>query len=85
MSSAIARMVVNSFQQEAAQPIQDGLLSAREREVLDGLAAGLKYKEIAEKAGLSTETVRVHVRRIYSKLQVRGRMEAVRKVFPKNR
>lgn len=83
MNSAIARMVVNSFQKESQQRINDELLSDREKGVLDGLAAGLQYKEIAAKAGISTETVRVHVRRIYSKLQVSGRMEAVRKVYPK--
>lgn len=83
MNSTIARMVVNSFQQEAQQRINDEKLSDREKQVLDGLAAGLQYKEIADKASISTETVRVHVRRIYSKLQVSGRMEAVRKVYPR--
>ncbi len=83
MNSTIARMVVNSFQKETQQRIHDEQLSDREKQVLDGLAAGLQYKEIAERAGISTETVRVHVRRIYSKLQVSGRMEAVRKVYPR--
>lgn len=83
MNSTIARLVVNSFQKETQQRINDERLSEREKGVLDGLAAGLMYKEIAEKAGIATETVRVHVRNIYSKLQVSGRMEAVRKVYPK--
>ncbi|MFN8350095.1 MAG: response regulator transcription factor [Flavobacteriales bacterium] len=82
MNSAIARLVVNSFQKETQQRINDDKLSEREKQVLDGLAAGLQYKEIADKLNLSTETVRVHVRRIYSKLQVSGRMEAIRKVYP---
>jgi len=83
MNSAIARMVVNSLQKETQQRINDDQLSEREKQVLDGLAAGLQYKEIASKLELSTETVRVHVRRIYSKLQVGGRMEALRKVYPR--
>ncbi len=83
MNSTIARMVVSSFQKETQQRINDEQLSDREKQVLDGLAAGLQYKEIADRAGISTETVRVHVRRIYSKLQVSGRMEAVRKVYPR--
>lgn len=83
MNSTIARLVVNSFQKESQQRINDEQLSDREKQVLDGLAAGLQYKEIADKLDLSTETVRVHVRRIYSKLQVSGRMAAVRKVFPR--
>ena len=82
MNSALARLVVNSVQKETQQRINDDLLSDREKGVLDGLAAGLQYKEITAKAGISTETVRVHARRIYSKLQVRGRMEALRKVYP---
>ncbi|MBL7953236.1 MAG: response regulator transcription factor [Flavobacteriales bacterium] len=82
MNSAIARMVVNSLHKGTQQRIKDEQLSEREKQVLDGLAAGLQYKEIAAKLELSTETVRVHVRRIYSKLQVRGRMEAIRKVYP---
>ncbi|MCC6541357.1 MAG: response regulator transcription factor [Flavobacteriales bacterium] len=82
MNSAIARMVVNSLHKGTQQRINDEQLSEREKQVLDGLAAGLQYKEIAAKLELSTETVRVHVRRIYSKLQVRGRMEAIRKVYP---
>lgn len=83
MNSAIARLVVNSFQKETQQRINDDKLSEREKQVLDGLAAGLQYKEIADKLNLSTETVRVHVRRIYSKLQVSGKMEALKKVYPK--
>lgn len=83
MNSAIARLVVNSFQQESQQRINDELLTEREKQILDGLAAGMMYKEIAAKAEISTETVRVHVRKIYSKLQVGSRMEAIRKVYPK--
>ncbi len=83
MSSAIARLVVNSFQQETQQRINDEKLSEREKQVLDLLAQGLLYKEIGAKTGISTETVRKHVRHIYDKLQVRSRMEAVRKVYPR--
>ena len=82
MNSAIARLVVNSFQKETQQRINDDKLSEREKQVLDGLAAGMQYKEIGAKLELSTETIRVHVRRIYSKLQVGGKMEAIRKVYP---
>lgn len=82
MNSTIARLVVNSFQKETQQRINDEKLSEREKQVLDGLAAGLQYKEIGAKLDLSTETIRVHVRRIYSKLHVGGRMEAIRKVYP---
>ncbi len=82
MSPAIARLVVNSFQGQARQNISDRQLTTKEREVVDGLAAGLMYKEIAEKGGVSIGTVRVHIRNIYEKLQVNSRHEAVKKVFP---
>ena len=58
-------------------------LTAREKEILDLLAKGLMYKEIASQKDISTETVRKHVRNIYEKLQVTTRMEAIDKVYPK--
>ena len=51
----------------------------REAQVLDLLAQGLTNKEIAEKLGISYETVHTYIRRIYEKLQVRTRTEAVAK------
>jgi DNA-binding NarL/FixJ family response regulator len=80
MTAHIARKVVQSFQRPAsssAQPADD--LSPREKEVLDCLAQGFLYKEIAEKLGISYETVHTYIRRIYEKLQVRTRTEAVAK------
>lgn len=82
MSSAIARLIVSSFQQEVRQRINDEQLTEREKNVLDQLANGLMYKEIAAKSDISTGTVRKHVRNIYGKLQVSSRMEAIRKVYP---
>ena len=52
-------------------------LTRRERELLDLLAKGHRYKEIAETLGISFDTVRAHLRNIYDKLQVRSRTEAV--------
>ena len=79
MTTHIARKVVQSFQKPAASadPAED--LSPREKEVLDCLAQGFLYKEIAEKLGISYETVHTYIRRIYEKLQVRTRTEAVAK------
>ena len=54
-------------------------LSEREQQVLDLLSQGLMYKEIADKLGISYETVHTYIRRIYEKLQVRTRTEAVAK------
>jgi DNA-binding NarL/FixJ family response regulator len=79
MTAHIARKVVLSFQKPAASPDGTEDLSPREREVLDCLSQGFLYKEIAEKLGISYETVHTYIRRIYEKLQVRTRTEAVAK------
>jgi DNA-binding NarL/FixJ family response regulator len=79
MTMHIARKVVQSFQKTAAtaQPTEN--LSDREQQVLDLLSQGLMYKEIADKLAISYETVHTYIRRIYEKLQVRTRTEAVAK------
>jgi DNA-binding NarL/FixJ family response regulator len=79
MTMHIARKVVQSFQKTAAtaQPAEN--LSEREQQVLDLLSQGLMYKEIADKLAISYETVHTYIRRIYEKLQVRTRTEAVAK------
>ena len=79
MTTHIARKVVQSFQRPAATPQPTEDLSPREKEVLDCLAQGFLYKEISEKLGISYETVHTYIRRIYEKLQVRTRTEAVAK------
>jgi RNA polymerase sigma factor (sigma-70 family) len=79
MTTHIARKVVQSFQRSAEAEAQTESLSEREQQVLDLLSRGLIYKEIAEKLGISYETVHTYIRRIYEKLQVRTRTEAVAK------
>lgn len=79
MTAHIARKVVQSFQRQSSAPDPTSDLSPREREVLDCLSQGFLYKEIAEKLGIGYETVHTYIRRIYEKLQVRTRTEAVAK------
>ena len=79
MTTHIARKVVQSFQSAGASPQSTENLSQREQEVLDCLSQGFLYKEIAEKLGISYETVHTYIRRIYEKLQVWIRTEAVAK------
>jgi DNA-binding NarL/FixJ family response regulator len=79
MTTHIARKVVLSFQKVGPSPQPTENLSQREQEVLDCLSQGFLYKEIAEKLGISYETVHTYIRRIYEKLQVRTRTEAVAK------
>jgi DNA-binding NarL/FixJ family response regulator len=79
MNSHIARKIVQSFQRPVAAARDGDNLSPRESEVLDLLAKGYLYKEIAEKTGLTYATVHTHIRHIYEKLQVRSRAQAVAK------
>lgn len=55
-------------------------MSQRERQVLELLARGHSYKEIADSLGIAQNTVHSYIRRIYGKLHVRSRMEAVAKL-----
>ena len=79
MTTHIARKVTQSFQKAGLSTHPTENLSQREQEVLDCLSQGFLYKEIAEKLGISYETVHTYIRRIYEKLQVRTRTEAVAK------
>ena len=83
MSTPIARKVVQSFKTSPAQGNESVELSEREHAVLDGLAAGLAYKQIAVQLGISIHTVRNYIRRIYEKLHVCSRTEAVAKFLKK--
>jgi DNA-binding NarL/FixJ family response regulator len=76
MTSSIARRVVAAFHRKPAAP-KDETLSEREQEVLKLLSEGLLYKQAAEKLGVSVNTLCEYVRRIYRKLQVHSRQEAV--------
>ena len=77
MSSQIARKVVQSFHAGAPSSSEVDKLSEREKKVLELLAKGFLVKEIAEQMGLSYDTVRTYIRRIYEKLHVHSRAQAV--------
>lgn len=79
MNAQIARRVISSFQNTSIPAAE--ILTPREKEVLGLLAKGLRYKEIAVQLHVSMETIRSHARRIYEKLQVQSRTEAINKVY----
>jgi RNA polymerase sigma factor (sigma-70 family) len=79
MSSHVARKVVQSFKEDDVVNSEVESLSAREREVLELVAEGCLFKEIAEKIGVSFGTIHTYCRRIYEKLHVRSRAQAVAK------
>lgn len=83
MTGKIARTVVEHFQKLKIAAPQEEYLSRRETEILDLLAKGYRYKEIADALSISFETVRTHLKSIYHKLQVHSRTEAVVKYLKK--
>ncbi|QRR01371.1 response regulator [Dyadobacter sandarakinus] len=84
MTSSIAIQVLKMVSGPHRGPKQDFELSAREQDVLELLVDGYSYKLIADKLFISLDTVRSHIKRIYEKLQVNSKSEAVAKAL-KNR
>lgn len=78
MTGTIARKVLSSFKEKDELHSDD--LTDRENQILRKLADGLRYKEIADDFGVSTETIRTHIRNIYRKLQVQSKIEAINKL-----
>jgi DNA-binding NarL/FixJ family response regulator len=83
MSTAIARLVVDAFREFAPPPGAADVLTSRERDVLTALAAGRRYKEVADQIGVSYHTVRTHINNIYTKLQVHSVVAALAKTRAK--
>jgi DNA-binding NarL/FixJ family response regulator len=82
MTSSIARKVLDLFPKTPSRNEEINKLAPREQEVLQLLVTGHSYKMIAEKLGITIETVRSHIKRIYEKLQVHSATEAAAKAFP---
>jgi DNA-binding NarL/FixJ family response regulator len=83
MRSSIARKVLELFPRQPAANTDLDLLTPREQAVLRSLAAGNSYKMVAGELGISIETVRTHIKRIYEKLHVHSVAEAIAKAFLK--
>ena len=79
MSSNIARRLVQTFKKQPAPPDDLAQLAPREREILDLLAQGFLKKEIADQLGVSFWTIHTHIARIYEKLHVHSRSQAMAK------
>ena len=78
MSTQIARKVIERLHNRSSDST---ILSSRENEILQLLSKGLLYKEISERLNITTGTVRQHIHRIYEKLHVQNRTEAINKAF----
>lgn len=84
MSANIARKLVTVFREQERKFDAIETLSSRENEILQLLSKGLLYKEIAEQLSISVSTVRQHIHKIYEKLHVQNRTEAINKAMRKN-
>lgn len=78
MSPTVARYVIEEFQ-EVKRARNSSALTSREKDVLQGIASGLSEKKLAEQLGVSPHTIHTHIKKIYRKLQVSSRAEAVLK------
>jgi RNA polymerase sigma factor (sigma-70 family) len=82
MSTQIARKVIERMHRNENSSAVEAL-TPRELSVLQLLAKGLLYKEISDQLNISTGTVRQHIHKIYEKMHVQNRTEAINKAFGK--
>jgi len=80
MSAGIARRVLANLRPTRSPAPEIAQLTERERQVLEELAQGYRYKEIADRLTVSMDTVRTHIRNLYHKLQVSSRTDALNKL-----
>jgi DNA-binding NarL/FixJ family response regulator len=78
MSPAIARKIVEYFNPPFQKHEE---LTTREKQIIQGLIDGLSYKMIADRLSVSIDTIRSHIKKIYTKLQVNSRTELINKSY----
>lgn len=83
MSALIARKLVQRYQKPALQTNETSQLTPKEKEILLLLSEGLLYKEIADKLNITPGTVKQHIHRMYEKLHVSNKTEAINKMWRK--
>jgi len=83
MTTNIARKVIEAFEKKNQAPEELNTLTKKEKQVLDLLAKGYLYKEIADQLHITRDTVKQHIHHIYEKLHVQNRTEAINKAFPR--
>ena len=83
MSTNIARKVIEAFKKKDQPPEELNTLTTKEKQILDLLAKGFLYKEIANQLHSTRNTIKQHIHHIYEKLHVQNRTEAINKAFPR--
>ena len=84
MSTNIARKVIEAFEKRNRPAEELNELTNKERQILDLLAKGFLYKEIATQLHSTRNTIKQHIHHIYEKLHVQNRTEAINKAFPRS-
>ncbi len=80
-SPCILHKLLAYFHHQHPKANPSGMLSQREKQILHFTSRGLLYKEIAIHLGIQRETVKKHLSKIYGKLHVQNKMEAVNKFY----
>lgn len=83
MSTNIARKVIEAFEKKDQPAEEINSLTNKEKQILDLLAKGFLYKEIASQLNSTRNTIKQHIHHIYEKLHVQNRTEALNKAFPR--
>ena len=81
MTASVARKVLDLFTSVAPPALPEVHLTARETEILQHLVSGSSYKKISRDLFISFDTVNSHIKKIYEKLQVHSKTEAVTKAL----
>jgi len=84
MSTNIARKVIEAFEKKKQPPAEINTLTNKEKQILELLAKGFLYKEIADQLHSTRNTIKQHIHHIYEKLHVQNRTEAINKAFPRS-
>lgn len=79
MSPSIARKVVDYFAPQQSEKAGTPALTDRQLQIVDGLVSGLSYKMVGADLGISVETVRDHIKKIYKRLHINSKAEVIRK------
>jgi DNA-binding NarL/FixJ family response regulator len=83
MSTNVARKVIEVFEKKNQPPEELNTLTNKEKQILNLLAKGFLYKEIADQLHSTRNTIKQHIHHIYEKLHVQNRTEAINKAFPR--
>ena len=81
VSPRLAMFLLNRLRTRPAQDSTHEVLTERERDILDGLARGMSYAELAADRHVSYHTINTHLKTIYRKLAVSSRNQAVYKAL----